>query len=301
MPLPSVLASAAAETACSGRVTIGGRDCLLTASRSGEAQMLLLRPAPAQEPPLAEGTLRQLRTLTGELLAELGPRTDPERGDFLGCDLVKSLYRLFRLVDNADFLSDGQARFHPVTLDLVSLCQRLTDEAQSLLAAAGVELTFDCALPSLLMAGDGALLRKMLLELISNGAKAAPGGRVALSLSRAPAGALISVSNSGGPDSVRQLAAAMLTQEAPRIPSPGQGAGLGLSIVRHIAGLHGGSLLSDCSGPVPRLVVCLPRGRITTDAGLRTPVLCTDGGLDPTLTALADVLPAHIFGLEGMD
>ena len=285
----------------SGPLSAGGRDCLATVSRAGQEQFILLRPAPVQVQPLSDGVLTQLRALTGELMAELGPRTDPTREDFLGCDLVKSLHRLFRLVDNADFCAGGQAAFRPVTLDLVGLCRRLTDEAGDLLAEAGVQLSFDCKLPSLLMSGDGDLLRKLLLELISNGAKAAPGGRVALSLTRAPAGAVLSVSDSGGPEGVQRLARAMAPRTAPAIPRPDQGAGLGLSIVRRIAALHGGSLLSDCSGPVPRLMVSLPVGRITPNAGVRSPILCTDGGLDPTLTALSDVLPAHIFGLEGMD
>lgn len=82
------------------------------------------------------------------------------------------------------------------------------------------------------------------------------------------------------------------------IPLPGSGAGLGLSIARHIAVLHGGSLLVDCGSTSQKLFLTLPAGPLIPRADVETPGLQTDGGLPPLLVALADVLPAGLFRMD---
>ena len=286
----------------SGRLTLGETEYILTASRSGEEQLLLLHPAPPEQTGLTDGALWQLRSLTGELLAELGSRTDPDAPDFVGRDTVKSLHRLFRLVDNAGLLADAPLMFRPATLDLAGLCRRLTDEAGDLLKSVGAELHFECELPSLLMSGDGGLLRRMLLELISNAVKFGSGRTpVVLTLSRSASGAVLILRDGGGAEGSRRLADALRGAEAGALPRAGQGAGLGLAAARRVVSLHGGALLADCSADSSRLVISLPLGQIGPSAGVRTPDICADGGLDPVLTALSDLLPADIFGPDSLD
>ena len=74
---------------------------------------------------------------------------------------------MYRLLSNLDFMrgmdSSEGTLFRPVTLDLVGLCRRLTEEAAFLLREAGVQLRFQCRLASLLIPGDPALLQKLLL------------------------------------------------------------------------------------------------------------------------------------------
>ena len=62
--------------------------------------------------------------------------------------------------------------------------------------------------------------------------------------------------------------------------------------------LHGGSLLVEWGQSSPILVVSLPTGPLDGRTSVRSPRVQMDGGLDPVLVELADVLPRSLFELE---
>ena len=49
------------------------------------------------------------------------------------------------------------------------------------------------------------------------------------------------------------------------------------------------------------MLVSLPTGPLNGRSSVRTPAVQRDGGLDPVLMELSDLLPARVFGLEGLD
>ena len=49
------------------------------------------------------------------------------------------------------------------------------------------------------------------------------------------------------------------------------------------------------------MLVSLPTGPLNGRSSVRAPAVQRDGGLDPVLMELSDVLPASLFGLEGLD
>ena len=307
LPLPQALLLPPGQSSGTGIFSTDRGSCTFSASQVGEDQLVILRPD--QEAPLTvqqlEGTLRQLRTFTAELLVEVEQRTDARRPDYIGDDFLKTYHRLFRLVDNADFLEQSTRGlppgFAPVTTDLVALVDQIHLEALDLLAEAQVELVWQCHLPVLLVNGDVRLLRRLVLELISNAARFARPGKVAVVLRQLGQKAYLTVSDSGGEEGVRRLTAALSGQPLSIIPDPREGAGLGLAVARQIVALHQGSMLVDCGGDVPRVAISLPlqvRGGRTT---LNTPTPEMDAGLAPVLVGLADVLPAEHFGLESLD
>lgn len=276
-------------------------------STQGE-QMILFRPAPqtALTGRQLEGALRQLRTLTGEILAEVGPATGEPKREVAGDAFGKSFHRLFRLIDNLEYMrqsaSEEGVSFQPVTMDLDGLCRHVVDRAYPLLRVAGVTLDYESTENSLLIPGVPGLLQRLLLELISNAARAAGEGRVVLTLRRQGGRALASVASNGPLPDQRQLAALFQEGIGEEIPLPGQGAGLGLSIVRSIVGLHRGSMLVEWGQSAPTVILSLPTGPLNGRMSVHTPTRCqTDGGLDPVLMELSDVLPVRLFGLEGMD
>ena len=269
-------------------------------SRNGE-QVILFRPAAqtALTQRQLEGSLRQLRTLLGEILAEVGPAAAAPESGVPAAAFGKSFYRLFRLMDNLEYMQDG-AGYKPIVMDLAGLCRQVVQRAYPLLREAGIILEYECAQSSLLIAGDPGLLRNMLLELISNAARAAGEGLVLLTVRRAGQRALITVSDNGPLPDLRQMAA-MLQPDTESIPLAGQGAGLGLAVARHIVQLHRGAMMTELGQSTPVVLVSLPAGAQDGRVQVNTPRLQTDGGLDPVLTALSDILPAHLFGLEGLD
>ena len=296
-PLPDCLALSGRAPVGSGHFTQGGASYSFSFTRREEGTVILVRPAP--QPVLTadqlDGALRQLRQLLGEFLAELGPEegTDSAFG--------KSYYRAFRLMNNLDYLrqaADGGVEAARTALDLDGLCRETASRAWDALAEAGVALDYEGEAGGLLIPGDPVLLRRMLLGLISNAAQACPEGRLTLSLRRAGGRALLTVSDNGPLPDQRQLDALMSRSGPEEIPRPGQGAGLGLSIVRDIVARHEGSLLVEWGQSSPVLVVSLPTGPLDGRTAVRAPRVQRDGGLDPVLVELSDVLPARMFPLD---
>lgn len=259
--------------------------------------LLIFRPAPQTDLTGAQldGALRQLRQFMGEFLVELPQQPGPE-----GAPFRKSFYRMFRLLDNLEYLRQPSLGPLLAPLDLAGLCRQTAEEAGPLLLQGGVTLDYSCPDASLIVPGDPVLLRRMVLELVANSARAAGRGTVYLRLRAQGGRALITLSDSGNPPTGRQMAA-MLQQDADQnIPAPGAGAGLGLTVVRGIVAAHRGAMLVEWGEGAPTTLISLPTGPLDPRATVGTPV-CRDGGLSPLLTALADVLPVSVFELAELD
>lgn len=124
---------------------------------------------------------------------------------------------------------------------------------------------------------DPKAVRQIALNLISNGLKFTPsGGRVEVAALEVDGGALFSVSDTGegiSPDELARLSRAFEQGEAGKRQ---KGAGLGLSVVRAFADLHGGRLdIQSRSGGGTTISVFFPNesgsGRESADNGVGTP------------------------------
>lgn len=266
-------------------------------------QLLLVHPSSqsALTDRQLDGFVRQMRTFMQEMLLPVQLLSDDlsrAGGDPSGQDAAfqKTFCRMHRLLSNLDYLrslGSSQAFFQPITMDLVGLCGRLSDEAASLLEGAGVTLTFRCNSSSLLIPGDPDLLSKLILTLLSNAAKAAPQGSVFLTLAQRRDRAILSVTDSGQ-DFAQEDLDTLFPSPLPddRIPDPQEGAGMGLAIARHIVALHKGTMLLERRESGSLLsVVSLPTGPLDTRLQVQSPRIEDTGGLSPVLVELSDVLP----------
>ena len=148
---------------------------------------------------------------------------------------------------------------------------------------------------SLLIPGDPQLLQRMMLELVSNSARAIGRGEIFLRLRQQGDRAVLSLSDTGDLPSPRQLSA-MLEQDTDQgVPMPGQGAGLGMAIVRQIVTLHRGAMLVEWSQGSPAVVISLPISPLEPRTEVNAPALQRDGGMSPLLVALSDLLPPVMF------
>ncbi len=301
-PVPDILALFAENGSGTGEFSQGPATYTCSYSAAGGEQIILFRPASksALTGRQLGGVVYQLRTLLGDVLTEVGPSTTEGGSPLSAGDFGKTFHRLFRLLDNLELLQETES-FRPVTIDLAGLCRDVERLAAPLLHEAGVRLEFRSREGGLLIPGDPALLRKLLLELTANAARASERGTVVLSLRRQGSRAVLAVSHSGPPADGRQLDAMLQPGMGEEIPLPGQGAGLGLSAARRIAALHGGSLLMEWGRTAPVAVLSLPTGPLNGQLPVRTLTVRQDGGLDPVLMGLSDLLPARVFALEGLD
>lgn len=307
-PLPACIALPEQGESGTGSFVVDDTVYSYSCKSGPEGCVLSFRPSP-REAALKEwqldGALQQLRALLGDILAEAGGDAFPGQGAPAGFN--KTFHRLFRLISNLEFMQQAAGEegvpFHPVTMDLAGLCRDTIRSAGDLLRESGIQLEYRSRESGLLIPGDPELLRRLLLGLISNAARLAGGkggGVISVTLYRRGDQARLLVSGGGTPDE-RQMDALFQGGPVEGIPFPGQGAGLGLSIARHIAQLHGGTLLPYGGGSSPGVLVSLPTGPLSGRTSVRRSQVQQDGGLDPVLVELSDVLPASVFGLEGLD
>ena len=132
-------------------------------------------------------------------------------------------------------------------------------------AADAAEVAIAVSLPeddALLLSADRKAARQILLNLLSNAVKFSPrGGRVEVAARQNETATLLSVTDQGpgmSAEDVARIGEPFAQGEAGR-SSTARGSGLGLSLVRQLAELHGGSLRIDSTpGEGTTAIVSLP-------------------------------------------
>ncbi|WP_321863769.1 ATP-binding protein [Burkholderia cenocepacia] len=164
---------------------------------------------------------------------------------------ARSLTRMVGDILDASSLATGKLRLDATPVDVVRLFSDQVGTFQTAASSAGIMLEFDCDAHACIVSGDAERLRQMLSNLISNALKFTPaGGSVTVGLARDDKHAVLTVVDTGQ---------GIATEFAPYVfdmfrraddspASPRRGLGLGLSIVRHIAELHGGRVSVTSSG-----------------------------------------------------
>jgi CheY-like chemotaxis protein len=168
-----------------------------------------------------------------------------------------------------------QLRSEPV--DMASVIDRALETSRPLIRSRRHELRVDVTPEKLMVEGDALRLAQVVGNLLNNAAKyTPPGGTIEVSLRRDADSAVLSVRDSGAgiPEDKLESVFDMFSQvDASSSRSQG-GLGVGLSLVRRIVDLHGGSVyaLSDGPGKGSNFVVRLPVRAQTSPASRRTPV-----------------------------
>ena len=149
------------------------------------------------------------------------------------------------IVDDVLDLARIEAGRYEIYADLVSLTD-LASEAVHFMGEEAARKGIDLELtgPDDVEAfADSKAVRQIALNLISNALKFTPaGGRVEVAALDAPGGALLAVSDTGAGISPEELTRLSRTFEQGDAGKRQKGAGLGLSVVRAFAELHGGRL-----------------------------------------------------------
>lgn len=189
-------------------------------------------------------------------------------------DIRYSGEHLIALIDSLLDLSLMEAGGYKLQEEKIELAA-LVDECRRILlpiaADTSIRLTMDVPedFPSIM--ADRLALKQILLNLLSNAIKFTPaGGHVELLLSFDEAGGLnaaISDSGSGISAADRPHLFLPFSHGLANVKSDKQGAGLGLSIVKSLVELHGGSIaISSHIGEGSTFRVTLPSRRLRTDA-----------------------------------
>jgi PAS domain S-box-containing protein len=197
---------------------------------------------------------------------------------------ARSLTRMVGDVLDASSLATGKLRLDTMPVNLVRVFTDIVDAFRTPASIAGIGLDTDCALAVCMVSGDGERLRQMLSNLLSNALKfTPPGGKVTVGLARSDAQVALTVTDTGqgiAPEFAPHVFDAFRrADDSPA--SSGRGLGLGLSIVRHIVELHGGTATVYSAGNNCGTTFTVKLPVIRQPAGLAAPAAersaCVDG------------------------
>jgi PAS domain S-box-containing protein len=171
-------------------------------------------------------------------------------------DLIdRQLGHLTRLVDDLldmSRITSGKVTLHQEPLDLALLVSRAAESTRPLFEQRKHELAV--ALPSepLPVRGDTTRLSQVTLNLLNNAAKYTPeGGHVRVAVAKEGAQAVLRVTDDGigmTPD-LLPLVFNLFTQGERALDRSEGGLGIGLTLVRKLVSMHGGTVEASSPGP----------------------------------------------------
>ncbi len=187
-----------------------------------------------------------------DLLETTPPAIEPMRAQ-LG-HIRDSAKRLTNMVDEliADAMSDAlDIAIRQEPLDFAALAGEVVAANRPLAERKEQRITLG-GLPSLPLSGDQERLREAIDNLVGNAIKYSPiGGAIDVSVSSTAAEAICTVRDQGpglSPEDIGRVFGRF--QRLSAKPTAGEGStGLGLSIVKRIAELHGGRAIAESEGP----------------------------------------------------
>jgi signal transduction histidine kinase len=189
-------------------------------------------------------------------------------------------------------ITSGKVQLHVARLDLTEIVRRSLQDHRQTFDDAGVELTLQAPAEPLPVDGDAVRLAQIAGNLLTNASKFTPrGGHVRVALERAGDEAVLRVIDDGAGMTADLLARIFepFSQGDRTLDRSRGGLGLGLSLVRSLARMHGGEAKarSDGAGRGAELIVALPlalgppapgpsRGRLVNDARRRRVLIVED-------------------------
>ena len=245
------------------------------------------------------GPLSNVMTLSDILLPEL--RDEKQRDKAV--QMRKALFQLMRLITNmADaerYTGLDAPRFE--NTELCIFFREIIEKAKISAEDANILLEFQCPEQSVFTMLDRERMERALYNLLSNAIKfSRPGSRVKVSLSANKKQACLTVEDEGdGIASHVQGSLFHRYMREPAIEDSRFGLGLGMTLIRSAAAIHGGTvLLEQTKGTKVALTMEI---RKDTPGALRTPILRISdyaGGRDLGLLEFSETLPVCAYEKE---
>lgn len=290
-------------------ISLGGSSYAVRVSRFQDAQLVFLRKCDSSPLLLNDALIFSMRSslMNFALSADMLRTRADEKGDRELLDSLRSIthsyYRMMRVLTNASMvlaLSQDSVIFSPQELDVAALASGLVETAAMLCPQVELRLSCEQVHP---IPADRQLVELIILNLISNCLVHAKGcTRVSLSLVETRDSLILSVDDDGcgiAPDRLGSVFDRYC--HGFDMESMLSGAGLGLTVARSAAHLHGGTLLLE-SRQGKGTTVRVSLSRHPDISRLCSPGESMEGGnMKAVLIGLADCLPDECYTERYMD
>jgi PAS domain S-box-containing protein len=149
-------------------------------------------------------------------------------------------------------VSSGKVALRKERIDLRVVVDAAIETTRQAVEAGGHELSVDLPLDPLTFEADRTRLTQVFANLLNNAAKYTPnGGRIALSAVREDRFAVVRVTDTGLgiPAEMLPKIFDMFTQVGTSLERSQGGLGIGLTLVRRLVEMHGGTVMAESPGP----------------------------------------------------
>jgi PAS domain S-box-containing protein len=193
--------------------------------------------------------------------------------------IQRQMRHLVRLIDDlldVARISTGKIALRTQRIELSALVRDAVEASRPQIEAAGQELSVRIPSAPVILEGDGARLAQVLLNLLNNASKfTGPAGHIWLTADEEDGALMLRVRDSGVGIPPHMLASVFeLFTQVDRSPEHSRGGlGIGLSLVRNLVEMHGGSVAAFSAGT-----------GLGTEIEIRLPLPAQEGAAPPPLT-----------------
>ena len=188
--------------------------------------------------------------------------------------MERQLRQLVRLVDDlldVSRITTGKLALRAEVTEIRDVVRSGVDTAQPLIDARGHTLTISLPAEPVYVMADFARLSQVISNLLNNAANyTEPGGRIALAASADDSQVMVSVADNGIGIEAHMLGPVfgLFAQADDSLERTHGGLGVGLTLARHLAELHHGSIeaRSEGIGKGSEFIVRMPRTHVSQDA-----------------------------------
>jgi len=213
------------------------------------------------------------------------------KGENLNTDKIRSYtssikqncYRLLRLVNNlidVTKIDSGYMQLELRNENIVQVAEEIIQSTAEYVQSMSRTIIFDTDEEEKVMAFDAEKLERILLNLISNATKfTSPGDKINVSLYNKDDHVIISVKDTGRGIAEEKLSQLFqrFKQIDPLLSRSHEGSGIGLSIVKALVEMHGGTIeVKSKYGEGTEFIMCLPAKVISEKHDMKVKSDCTN-------------------------
>ena len=186
--------------------------------------------------------------------------------------MMQNCYRLLKLINNLidiTRLDSGFMRLNPVNSDIVRIVEDITLSIADFVETKGITLIFDTDIEEKIIACDGDKLERVMMNLLSNAIKFTPsGGQIEVVVHDSDDWVVITVKDTGIgiPQDKQDIIFERFRQVDGSLRREREGSGIGLSLVKSLVELHGGTVaVKSTVGKGSEFIIQLPTVLITRE------------------------------------